>query len=80
MKHILFTYNGTVYSRHKDWDFNRCERVLERLGATYWEIGDGDADNLMKEKIEEVDWFEWENECFVKSSDMCELMSMAGIL
>jgi len=39
MKHIIFTYKGKVYQAFKDWSFVRIERVLERLGATYWEIG-----------------------------------------
>ena len=37
--HIMFTYKGNFYSRFKKWDFARCERVLKRLGASYWEIG-----------------------------------------
>lgn len=39
LTHILFTYKGKVYSRWKDWSFVKCEAVLKRLGATYWEIG-----------------------------------------
>ncbi len=37
--HLIFTYKGVVYQRFKDWSFARCEAVLTRLGATYWEIG-----------------------------------------
>jgi hypothetical protein len=37
--HIIFTFNGKVYSRFKNWGLARCEAVLTRLGATYWEIG-----------------------------------------
>jgi len=37
-RHIIFVYKGKVHQSFKSWDFNRCERVLERLGATYWEI------------------------------------------
>lgn len=39
MKHIIFLYKGKVYTRQKDWDFNRIEAVLHRLGCQYWEIG-----------------------------------------
>jgi len=39
MKHVIYTFKGKVYQSHKDWDFTRIERVLTRLGATYWEIG-----------------------------------------
>ena len=39
MKHIIFTYKGKVYQSYKDWSFERIENVLERLGATYYEIG-----------------------------------------
>lgn len=37
-KHIIFTYKGKVYQNYKDWTFSRIEKVLGRLGATYWEI------------------------------------------
>jgi hypothetical protein len=39
MKHIIYTYRNKVYQCYKDWDFERIEKVLERLGASYWEIG-----------------------------------------
>ena len=39
MIHIIYTYEGIVYQAYKFWDFDHAERVLERLGATYWEIG-----------------------------------------
>ncbi len=38
-RHLIFTYKGEFYSRHKDWSFEKCENVLTRIGATYWEIG-----------------------------------------
>ena len=38
MKRIMFTYKGNFHQSYKDWDFERIERVLTRLGATYWEI------------------------------------------
>jgi len=38
-KHIIFTLNGRVYSRMKDWSIERIEAVLNRLGSEYWEIG-----------------------------------------
>lgn len=37
--HLIFTYKGKVYSQFKNWSFERCEQVLTRLGASYWEIG-----------------------------------------
>lgn len=39
MIHIIYTYEGNVYQSFKSWDVQRIERVLTRLGATYWEIG-----------------------------------------
>ena len=39
LTHMIFTYKGNVYSRWKCWSFFSCEAVLERLGASYWEIG-----------------------------------------
>lgn len=39
MKHIIFTYKNKVYQSYKNWAFDRIERVLTRLGASYWEIG-----------------------------------------
>lgn len=39
MRHIIFTYKGKHYQSFKDWSFDRIEKVLERIGATYWEIG-----------------------------------------
>lgn len=39
MKHIIYTYKDNVFQAHKDWSFKHCEEVLERMGATYWEIG-----------------------------------------
>ena len=39
MKHIIYTYKDKVYSAEKKWSFARAEKVLNRLGATYWEIG-----------------------------------------
>lgn len=38
--HLLFTIKNTHYSRFKlNWSMARCEAVLKRIGATYWEIG-----------------------------------------
>jgi hypothetical protein len=37
-RHVIFTYKGKTYQHFKRWDFNRIEKVLLRLGATYWEI------------------------------------------
>lgn len=39
MKHIIFTYKGKFYQLYKDWDFDKIEKVMYRLGASYWEIG-----------------------------------------
>jgi len=39
MKHIIFTYKDKIYQSYKDWSFEHIEKVLTRLGATYWEIG-----------------------------------------
>jgi len=39
MKHIIYTYKGKVYESFKEWNVQKCESVLQRLGATYWEIG-----------------------------------------
>lgn len=39
MAHIIYTYKGTLYQAWKPWSFQRCEAVLTRLGADYWEIG-----------------------------------------
>jgi hypothetical protein len=39
MRHIIYTYKENVYQAYKEWSFKYCEEVLERLGATYWEIG-----------------------------------------
>ena len=39
LTHIMFTKNGKFYSVFKPWSFARCEAILTRLGATYWEIG-----------------------------------------
>ena len=39
MKHLIYTYKNKVYEANKNWSFKHCEEVLERLGATYWEIG-----------------------------------------
>ena len=37
--HIMYTYKGQFYQAYKRWSFAQAERVLTRLGATYWEIG-----------------------------------------
>ncbi len=37
-------------------------------------------DEETKEEIEEIIWFEWDAECFASSSNMWDLMSMAGIV
>jgi len=39
MMHLMFTHKGKFYSRFKPWTLARAERVLYRIGATYWEIG-----------------------------------------
>ena len=39
MIHIIYTYKGKVYQSFKSWNVQKIERVLTRLGATYWEIG-----------------------------------------
>ena len=39
MLHIIYTYKGKVYQSFKYWTFEHAEKVLTRLGATYWEIG-----------------------------------------
>jgi hypothetical protein len=39
MIHIIYTHKGKVKQAFKEWTPARAERVLERLGATYWEIG-----------------------------------------
>ena len=38
-RHLIYTYKGKVYQSFKKWTFAQCEKVLTRLGATYWEIG-----------------------------------------
>lgn len=38
-KHIIYTYKNEVHEAYKKWSFERIEKVLTRLGATYWEIG-----------------------------------------
>lgn len=48
LTHVMFTYKGEFHQSWKDWSFDRIERVLERLGASYWEIG------VPEEKAEEV--------------------------
>lgn len=37
--HIMYTYKGKFYSVFKEWSLERAEKVLTRLGASYWEIG-----------------------------------------
>jgi hypothetical protein len=37
--HLMFTYKGKFYSRHKYWTFETAEAVLTRIGASYWELG-----------------------------------------
>ena len=39
MKHIIYVYKEEVFQCYKNWSFEKCEQVLSRLGATYWEIG-----------------------------------------
>ena len=39
MKHIIYTFRGKVYQSYKNWEFDRIEKALIRLGADYWEIG-----------------------------------------
>ena len=39
VRHIMYTYKGKVHHAWKDWSFNKVERVLTRMGASYWEIG-----------------------------------------
>jgi len=39
MIHIIYTYNGKVYDALKKWTLKHAEKVLKRLGASYWEIG-----------------------------------------
>lgn len=38
-RHLIYTYKGMVYQAYKKWTFDHCEKVLKRLGASYWEIG-----------------------------------------
>jgi len=37
--HIMVTYKGKFYQYFKNWTFERIEKVLTRMGASYWEIG-----------------------------------------
>ncbi|HAT75978.1 MAG TPA: hypothetical protein DCS19_03820 [Flavobacterium sp.] len=37
--HLIYKYKGKVYQSYKRWSFSHCEKVLIRLGASYWEIG-----------------------------------------
>lgn len=37
--HIIYTHKGEVKETHKNWTIVHAEKVLTRLGATYWEIG-----------------------------------------
>jgi len=39
MLHIIYTYKGKVYEANKNWTVLQCERVLNRLGSSYWECG-----------------------------------------
>jgi hypothetical protein len=39
MIHIMYTYKGNFYQCYKSWSFEKAEMILERLGASYWEIG-----------------------------------------
>jgi hypothetical protein len=39
MIHIIYTYKGTVYQSFKQWSIERAEKVLNKIGASYWEIG-----------------------------------------
>jgi hypothetical protein len=39
MIHIIYTYKSKVYQANKNWTIDYAEKVLERLGASYWEIG-----------------------------------------
>ena len=38
-RHIIYTINGKVRQAFKKWNFAKCEEVINRLGAEYWEIG-----------------------------------------
>ena len=38
LTHIRYTYKGEDHSVFKPWSFERCERVLRRLGATMWSL------------------------------------------
>lgn len=35
----MYTHKGKFHQAFKKWSFAHAEAVLERLGATYWEIG-----------------------------------------
>lgn len=37
-RHFIYTYKCKVYQATKKWRFEQIERVLTRIGATYWEI------------------------------------------
>lgn len=39
MIHIIYLYKGKVYQAEKKWTFEQAEKVLNRIGSTYWEIG-----------------------------------------
>lgn len=58
VRHIMYTYKGKVHHAWKDWSFNKVERVLTRMGASYWEIkNDGIAATIVaiREIIENID-------------------------
>jgi hypothetical protein len=39
MINIIYTYKKRTYQAAKNWTIDYAEKVLERLGASYWEIG-----------------------------------------
>jgi hypothetical protein len=48
--HIMYTHKGKFHQAFKKWSFAHAEVVLERLGATYWEIGIHDTPSTENKK------------------------------
>jgi hypothetical protein len=60
MNHIMYTYKGKFHEIYKDWNLQRIEKVLTRLGASYWEIG-----------FDSVKTPEWWNDLYTDATGQC---------
>ena len=52
---ITYTYKGKVCVAKKDWTLAYAVKVLERLGATSWEIEDKERQKNLIEQMMEAD-------------------------